>query len=256
MRQIVIFLSIVGSIAVNVLATTLPLNGQTTQALSARFPVLVTPPGYVFSIWSVIYLGLIAYAIYQLLPAQRDSDELRRIAPWVLVGCAANAAWIVLWHYNQVLLTVPVMLTLLASLIAIFAVRDATPATWARRWLVHTPFDIYMGWISVATIVNISVALYNLGWNDLGAAAPWAIGVLAVGAALGVIIGGWRSAAYGLAIIWAYNGIATRPDVVGSAALWMAGLVFIACVGGSLWLARRGRSALHAPGSLSPDTRR
>lgn len=112
--------AIVLMIVVNALANALPINGQNTGEISDRFDVYFTPAGYVFSIWGLIYLGLIAYAVYQALPAQRENPRLRRIGWWVVIGSLANTAWIFLWHYEVFPLTLPVMLVLLLTLIVIY----------------------------------------------------------------------------------------------------------------------------------------
>ncbi|MGF1503966.1 MAG: TspO/MBR family protein [Anaerolineae bacterium] len=120
-RQIAVVVTTVSVLIMNALANSLPLNGLTTGEISARFPVLFTPAGYVFSIWSVIYIGLIAYTVYQALPAQRDSDLLDTVG-WLYVASGVlNIIWLLLWHYLQIALTFPVMALLLVTLIAIYA---------------------------------------------------------------------------------------------------------------------------------------
>jgi benzodiazapine receptor len=235
LRQMLTVLAIGVTIAVNALATLLPLNGQTTGAISDRYPVLVTPAGYVFGIWGLIYLGLVVYAVYQALPAQRENPVLRAIAPWFLLSCAANIGWIFLWHYNLILLTLPMMLALLGSLLLIFARLRRSDQTLAERWLVRAPFSIYAGWITVATIVNVAVVLYQSGIVIEGpAAALLAAGVLAVGGAIAVGIalslGDWL---YALVIVWAYIGIGEKQSgapLVVWAAWTLAALVAVAAV--------------------------
>src|SRR5512140_1095602 len=98
-RQILVVLTILATIVINILADALPINGLNTAAISDSFHVYFVPAGYVFSIWGLIYIGLIAYAIYQLLPAQKDNPRLRAAAWWMVLGGLANCAWIFLWHY-------------------------------------------------------------------------------------------------------------------------------------------------------------
>ena len=243
LRQIGLLLVILITIGINVLAEALPLNNQSTGAISDRYPILVTPAGYAFGIWSVIYLGLILFGFYQALPAQRTHAELARTDGWVLLSCLANASWIVLWHYNFTNLTLPVMLVLLVSLIAIVARRD--PArTAAARWLVHLPFTIYLGWISVATIINVGVVLYNLGFTTLLLGPlPWAVIVLFLGALLGLTVGTQPGMlAYALVIAWAYVGIAVKQG--GSSPIaWTAGTLALVVTLAALFAARPQRSA-------------
>ena len=103
--------AVVAVIVINVLANALPFNGQNTGEISDRFQVYFVPAGYVFAIWGLIYIGLIAYAIFQALPAQRDNLRLQSIFWPVIVGSIANIVWIILWHYDRLALTVPVIMT-------------------------------------------------------------------------------------------------------------------------------------------------
>jgi len=120
LRQVVNVLAVVATIVVNGLANVLPLNGQTTGEISDRFQVYFVPAGYVFSIWGLIYLGLIAFAIYQALPAQRENPRLCRVGYLFAASCLANVAWLFLWHYEQFLWTFVAMLSLLVLLILIY----------------------------------------------------------------------------------------------------------------------------------------
>lgn len=140
------------------LATTLPLNGQTTAAISDKFQVLFVPAGYVFAIWGIIYVGWMAFAVYQALPAQRANPRLQRISWLFALANIANAAWLFTWHFELFPLSAIVMLSLLALLIAIYwRLNIGRVQVSAReKWLVDLPFGIYLGWISVATIANIS----------------------------------------------------------------------------------------------------
>ena len=186
LRQIIIVIAVVATIVVNALANILPFNGQETGAISDRFAIYFVPAGYVFSIWGLIYLGLIAYAVFQALPAQRENPRLRSIGGLFLLSSVANIAWIFLWHYEVFAATLPVMLVLLGSLIAIY-LRLGTGRTHVSRaetWMVRVPFSVYLGWITVATVANATQLLYFLGWNG-GALGPevWTVIMLAVAVA-------------------------------------------------------------------------
>ncbi len=169
-RQILVVLAVLAMITVNILANALPINGQNTGEISDRFDVFFVPAGYVFSIWGLIYLGLLAYAVYQALPAQAENPTLRSIGYLFVLSCLANIAWIFLWHYNLVALSVVAMLALLGLLLAIYLRLDIgrAPVAPAMKWLVHVPFSIYLGWITVATIANITSWLYEVGWSGWG----------------------------------------------------------------------------------------
>ncbi|MGB2910283.1 MAG: tryptophan-rich sensory protein, partial [Anaerolineales bacterium] len=183
-RQILVVLAVIAVIAVNILAVALPLNGLDTGEISDRFEVYFVPAGYVFSIWSLIYLGLIAYAIFQALPSQKENPRLRTIGYLFVFSCLANITWLFLWHYEVFRFTLVAMLALLLSLIAIYlrlgSGRDQVSA--GEKWCVHIPFSIYLGWISVATIANATQLLYYLGWNGWGVSPEaWAVIMLAAG---------------------------------------------------------------------------
>jgi hypothetical protein len=116
-RQVLNALSVVIALTFNILASALPLNGQNTGEISDRFPVYFVPAGYVFAIWSVIFVGWIAFAIHQFQSAQKESPRLRNLGYYFALSGLINAAWLFCWHYNWFGLSVLVMLTLLALLI-------------------------------------------------------------------------------------------------------------------------------------------
>ena len=208
--------TLLGTLTVNGLANGLPLNGRTTGSISDSFPVLFTPAGYVFSIWGLIYIGLISFGIYQALPAQRDNQSLLKLGPWFAISNILNAAWIFLWHYGYFTLTLVVMLGLLASLLIIFKVLhiSAKPKSPRELWLVNIPFSIYLGWISVATIANFSIALFNLGFSGGPLTQEfWTVAVILVATTLGLIMA-WqqRQVAYPLVLLWAFIGIIVKQS--------------------------------------------
>jgi benzodiazapine receptor len=242
-RVINIFLIIV-TLAVNGMANALPLNGQMTGAISDRFKVYFVPAGYVFAIWGIIYVGLIAFGIYQALPAQHSNQRLRRIDYPFMLSCVANSVWIFMWHYSHFTLSLLVMLILLLSLLAIYVLLDIgrVPVKTVERWCVDIPFSIYLGWITVATIANATDALDNLGWHG-GPIAPEVWAVIMLVAALAItcaVITTRHDIAYSLVIIWATLGIAVKQwatPLVAYTALLVAIVVAVVLVA-MLW---RGR---------------
>ena len=232
--QILNVAALIGTLVVNALAVTLPINGKTTGELSDNIPVLFTPSGYVFSIWGLIYLTLIGFAIYQILPARRDGELVKRIGGWFIASCVFNGAWIFLWHHERVGLSVPVMLGLLVSLLMVYlrlgiGVRPASPG---EKLLVHLPFSLYLGWISVATVANVSAALYVAKWGGIGLPPElWTIVMLVIGAALGTLMILRRGEiAYPLVIGWAFLGILARHASSPILAV-PAGILVIAILG-------------------------
>jgi benzodiazapine receptor len=215
-RQIVNILAYLAVVVVNSLANILPLNGINTGEISDRFQVFFVPAGYVFAIWGLIYIVLGAFAVYQALPGQSENARLGRIGYLFAASGAANIAWLFLWHYEQFLWTLPAMLALLLILIAIYLRLNIgrTAVSAAQRWLVDLPFSIYLGWISVATIANVTQMLYYLGWNGWGIAPEmWAVVLLLVVAALSTAMAIARGdVAYLFVIIWAVAGIAVKQQ--------------------------------------------
>ena len=236
-RQILNAIALILVLSVNGLANALPLNGKTTGQISDQFPVYFVPAGYVFSIWGLIYLGLIAFAVYQALPAQRDNPRLRGIDHLFLLSCAANAAWIVLWHYELFAFTLLAMGTLLLSLIAIYVRLGIGRARTspAERWLAAVPFSVYLGWVTVASIANVTTVLYWAGWSGWGIdPQAWAVLMMVAGVVITTAVCLSRAdLAYPLVIVWAYVGIAVKQSdapTVSYAAIAMAMLVALVMV--------------------------
>jgi hypothetical protein len=239
LRQAIIVVMVIATIVVNGLATTLPLNGQTTGEISDRFQVFFVPAGYVFSIWGLIYLGLVAYAILQATPAQAGNALLKSIGALFALSSLANIAWIFLWHYEQFPLTLIAMLTLLASLIVIYLRLEIGRAKVppAERWLVQIPFSIYLGWITVATIANVTSLLDYLNWSGWGISPEvWAVIMLIAGLAIASAVSLTRGdVAYLLVLIWAFVGIAVKHQgtaLVATTAWITSGLVLVMLVVG------------------------
>ncbi|MGV0849086.1 TspO/MBR family protein [Mycolicibacterium phlei] len=204
------------TLVVNYLSNGLPINGQTTGDVTRPFEVFFSPAPYVFAIWGVIYLGLIAYSGYLIAAAVRgraDSGAAHRIAPWYLLTAAANCCWLFAWHYNQFPLSMLLMAVLLGALIVIYRLQASRPARSALElWTVHIPFRVYLGWISVATIANATITLDDGGWSGFGLSEPtWGVIMVIVAAALGVVmLLRHNDIAYPLVIIWALVGVAVR----------------------------------------------
>lgn len=238
------------TLVVNYLANGLPINGQTTGDVTRRFEVYFVPAGYVFSIWSVIYLGVIAYSVYLslTLPQGRaDSGAGRVVAPWYVLTAAANCCWLFAWHHDRFPLSMLLMVVLLIALIVIYRLQASRPPTSTlERWAVHIPFRVYLGWVSVATIANATITLDDAGWSEFGISEPtWGVIMVAVAAALGLaMIARHRDIAYGLVIIWALIGIAVRLHDTTS--ILIAALVGAAAVGIAVAVSARFRT--HPPG--------
>ena len=214
LRQTASALSVVVALTVNILASTLPLNGQNTGEISDRFQVFFVPAGYVFAIWGIIYIGWIAFAIYQFQPAQKESPRQRNLGYLFAISGLFNAAWLFCWHYNWFGLSVLVMLTLLGLLITSYLKLNVglAPVTAAEKWSVDIPFSVYLGWISVATVANISDWLYLVNWGGFGfAPQAWAAIMIAVASLLGILMTlTRRDSGYVFVLAWSFAGIALK----------------------------------------------
>lgn len=223
LRQVAVMLTIAATIVVNVLANALPINGLNTGEISDRFQVYFVPAGYVFSIWGVIYLGLIAFAVFQALPSQRENLRLEATGWWIVLAGVANSAWIFLWHYEQFPLTLIAMLALLAALIVTYLRlgigRGAVSA--AETWAARVPFSVYLGWITVATVANVTSLLDYLKWDRFGLAPEVWMGIVLVAVLVIAVLMNItrRDVAYALVILWALAGISVKQAAVAAVAI-------------------------------------
>ncbi|MDQ3004959.1 MAG: tryptophan-rich sensory protein [Chloroflexota bacterium] len=233
-RQYTNLFSALLALAVNIMASALPLNGQNTGEISDRFQVLFVPAGYVFAIWGVIYLGWIVFIVFQFQASQKESRRLRRLGYLFALSNVANAAWLFCWHYNLFGLSVLVMLTLLGLLIGSYLRLDInrSSVTRAEYWSVDVVFSVYLGWITVATVANISDWLYLVDWNGFGISAQsWAVIMLAVASLLGLAMAlTRRDVGYLSVLIWAFTGIAVKQTAVPMVTLsaWIAAAFMLA----------------------------
>lgn len=247
LRQTANLVTVIIALTVNILASALPLNGQNTGEISDRFQVYFVPAGYVFAIWGIIYLGWIAFTIYQFRSGQKGSPRLRKLGYLFALSNLANAAWLFCWHFNNFGLSVLVMLTLLGLLIASYLRLNINQVsvTRAERWSVDIPFSIYLGWITVATVANMTDWLYLVNWNGFGIPAmTWAVIMIAVASIVGLAMALLRrDAAYLFVLVWSFIGIAVKqtpaPLVVTSA--WIAAALMLGLAVFSLILSQRNQ---------------
>jgi hypothetical protein len=211
LRQWSVILTSIFALTVNTLAVVLPLNGRSTASISDSFKVLFVPVGYVFSIWGLIYVGLIGFTIYQALPSQRNNPLLQKVGWLVVLSNLLNGGWIFFWHYGVYAMTLVVMLLLLVTLIAIYLRLNIgrAPFSTADKWLVSIPFSIYLGWITVATIANVTDVLSWAGFTGGGIAPQvWVVILLAAGVVIAAVATiTRRDIAYLLVLVWAFAGI-------------------------------------------------
>lgn len=224
-RPAIVFASLnlalfLGVLTVNALASILPLNGKNTGELSDLYPNLFVPAGLTFSIWGLIYLLLLGMVIYQLVLAVRQNDPGQLSingARMLGVNFLLNMAWIFAWHYEMVGLSVIIMLGLLLTLIYLFREIDGLELnnSWSGL-LVKAPISVYLGWISVATIANVTSWLVDLNWSGFGVSqVSWTITVILVGGILAILMLNIRkNLAYAAVVVWAYLGIVLKRGAI------------------------------------------
>ena len=213
-----VVLTYLAMVTMNVLANALPLNGRRTGEVSDSYPSLFTPAGLTFSIWGVIYLLLGAHVLYQL-GLFRDSPDtaeqsalLNRVGALFAISSLANTAWVFAWHYDNIPLSVVLIVVILVCLALITTALRRVHLTGRRRWFIGVPFSVYFGWTTVAVVANITVLLVSVKWDGFGLSdAAWAVIIVLIAMAIGTAtMLRNRDVAYGLVLIWAYIGILIR----------------------------------------------
>jgi hypothetical protein len=216
LRQLVTLAAIIGAFVVNVVSNIFPLNGLNIGEISNTLfkNVQIIPANYAFAIWGLIYLGLFALGIYQVLPNQRHDSDLRKISYLLVIACFAQSIWVYLFLSRLFALSVVAMLGILLPLMTIY-VRlgiGTNPVSRIKKWCVTIPISIYLAWISVATIVNVACALYFVGWNGWGISAQvWTVIMLLVAAAVATFMTVQRrDIAYPGVTVWAIVAVAIK----------------------------------------------
>ncbi len=217
--------------------------------IATSFPNLFVPADITFAVWTPLYLGALIYAVYQMLPAQQARPLHRRIGWWVASAAAANAAWTPLYvlagpfgsddfQVMWVVVSVVVMVWLLVSLIAVVAgLRNTLPnaeATAVDRWVTVPTFYGYLGWVSVATVANVTVLFISLGWEGTQTAALWSVVAIVAATVIsaGVLLyslGDSGTGGFLAVLVWAlvgvYLGNSGQSMLVGVAALVAAAVL-------------------------------
>ena len=215
-RQVTTLVAVLGSIAINTISNVFPLNGVSVGELSNTLfaSVQIIPANYAFAIWGLVYLGLIALGIYQLQPSQRENPRLRRSGYLLAIACIAQCAWIYMFLARLFPLSNLAMLGILIPLMVMYQRLGIGRERVSRqeRWFIHLPISIYLGWISVATIVNVATGLYSIKWDGWGIApSVWTVVMMTIASVIAAVMSiQRRDTAYVLVIVWALVAIAIR----------------------------------------------
>ena len=204
-----------GTVIVNALATLLPINGKATGELSDQYPNLFVPSGLTFSIWGVIYLLLAIFVVYQIIIAFRKKSNGRgifeKIGALFFISSILNIGWIFAWHMKIVWLSLIIMVLLFVTLLIIY-LRLGIGRSETRnieKGLVYIPFSVYIGWITIATIANVTALLVDIGWKGFGIGDQfWAVIVIGVGIIITLaMIFIRKDIFYSLVVDWSLLGI-------------------------------------------------
>ncbi|HAU98769.1 MAG: hypothetical protein UX04_C0002G0059 [Microgenomates group bacterium GW2011_GWF2_45_18] len=216
--KLCVAVSYLAMIWVNYLANALPINNRSTGAISDAYPNLFAPAGITFSIWGLIYFLLAGYVIFQFTTRGQQKEKLiAKINPLFIATSLINMLWIFAWHYDYIGVSVILMSAFLVLLIKIADTLRTESMTAQEKLFISTPFFVYFGWITVATIANITVFLVSTGWTGFGIADYiWTSAVLLVGTLIGILrLRKDKQIAYGLVFLWAYLGILLKHTTAG-----------------------------------------
>jgi hypothetical protein len=201
------------TIVINGLSNTSILGAKNVGEISDSYPTLFTPPGYVFSIWGVIYTLLLVFTIYQILPKQQHEPFLNKISYFYMISSLANSMWILLWVNEHIALSTIAMFTLLLSLITVYLrLEIGKKASMREKLMVHLPFSVYLGWITVASIGNVAVTFVALKWDGWGIGdLSWTLLMIVITVLLTLtVIITRKDVGYSLVIAWALVGIMVK----------------------------------------------
>jgi len=189
-------------IVMNYLANSLPLNNKTTGQLSDALPNLFVPAGLTFSIWGIIYLLLAVFCVIQFKSANHEIVE--KISWFFAVSCLLNASWIIAWHYQKISMSLLIMAGMLISLIYINLIIRELPFG-----IIKAAFGVYLGWICIAAIANVTALLVRYDWNGFGISEQaWTIIMISIGTLIvSITLLRMQNPFIGMSVIWAFLGI-------------------------------------------------
>lgn len=230
-----LILAYVLMVTVNALANIIPINDITTGEVSDSYPNLFVPVPLTFSIWGVIYLLLLFFVIYQVREHLKEKG-IRELSLLFIVSCLANSLWILVWHYQQIFLSLLVMIILFFLLLAIHRILPTRETGMSKKewFFLHLPFSIYFGWITVATIANATAFLVSINWGGWGITPVfWTILVLLTATLIAVLmISQEGDIPYSLVVIWAFLGIVIQRITASPLylSIILTGILGILCI--------------------------
>ncbi len=213
--------ALVATIVMNYLSNTGVFNGNTMKTISDKYFNYFTPAGYAFSIWGLIYLGLLGFVFYTgrvLFNKDADDSLLSKIGWWFVISCVGNSVWVVVWLYNYPGISALIMSVMFISLAKIIVNISAGRIKFSVKDYVFIalPFTVYLGWISVAFIANMAAFLTKVNWSGFGISAiTWTIIMIAIAGLVNLFMIWKRNLpAYGLVGIWALLAISVSNSKI------------------------------------------
>lgn len=243
-RRYFVLVSILVAFMTNILANIVPLNGLTIAEISDKSfaSVRIVPSSYAFSIWGVIYLGLITLGIYQVLPEQRMNSATKNLGTELIWSSVTQIIWVVLFQYELFVPSLVAIILILLPLIRLYRRLFLSTIIKAKRaqLLIQTPVSIYCAWLTVATIVNTACTLDFIGWQGSGISSElWTSILLITGLILASFITfKYKDIAFSGVFIWAWLAVAHKNAdsmMIISVAIAAALVLFLCCVGLKLW---------------------
>lgn len=221
----------------SVLSVTLPLGGRALPELAALTENVFSPARFVHAVWLVILSGLGAFVLYQFLPSQGRIPGRRRASLLFSVACLLNVAWLTAWHFQWTGLSVAIMGALLVCVFLIYlqVTARSAEATLARRLMSVLPFRLYLGWLLMTTLFNVSAAFSGGAPAPAGlSATAWAFSLFGVTFGLGLLFLFLKNDLFvNLMLIWGLIGVAAGQagnTAVVAGAAGSAALLFLALV--------------------------
>jgi hypothetical protein len=236
--QIANGVALVSTILINYLSNTGILNGKSIGDISNNIHSLFTPAGYAFSIWGFIYLLLLGFIIYQgrsLFNKNAEDGFVEKIGPWFIISCIANGGWVFLWLFGYTGISCIFIFLLLFSLLKIIMnnrmeIWDAPTKTILFLWW---PFVFYAGWVTVASIANVSAFLVKINWDGFGISPEiWTITMIIIATIINLIVVYKRNLReFATVGIWALIAIAVpnfeSQKIIAYVAIFAATLLFV-----------------------------
>lgn len=244
-RAVAVLVAAVAQVVASPLGAVLP-GARSVADVSDTYATVVTPAGYAFAIWGVIFLGCLAWAVYQLLPGQQGRVAHRRVGWPLVVAFSGNAAWELVFPQEGVWLLVAnvlIVVVVAAAATALGRLQDPEPEG-LDRLLPTAVTALLLGWVTIATVANVAISGSYLGAPTDGGVAR-AAGVVALVAAAAVVLDvtlRLRTAAGPFALAAAWGALAVtrnEPPLSVELAAWAAVTIMVVGVAAQVWRTRR-----------------